>query len=189
MEIISILLISVGLSMDSLAISIATACSCENKTKFTNLRFALILAFVQAICIVVGWLAGSSLTKMFQQYYHWIAFALLTIIGGKMLIDGIRKRDNTAEINMNNFFVVVGLGIATSIDAVVVGVSLPFAGINIWLTALIVFFTTFTLSYLGLISGNFLRKKFKRLPVEIIGGLFLIGIGIKVLLEHLINGC
>lgn len=191
MNIISILLISIGLSMDSLAVSIATACSYKNKTHFINLRFSFTLAFIQAVCIIAGWAAGSELSKKFQQYDHWIVFILLAIIGGKMLYDGIIKTEEkgNAEINMDNFFVVTGLGIATSIDAAIVGVSLPFVGINIWQTALIIFIITFSLSYLGLVSGDILRKKLRKLPIEIIGGFFLIGIGVKVLIEHLVNGC
>jgi len=86
---------------------------------------------------------------------------------------------------MRNFFVVTGLGIATSIDAAVVGLSMTFAGLNIWISALVIMIVTFVFSYFGLISGNMIRRKLKSLPIEILGGLFLIGIGVNVLIEHL----
>ena len=90
---------------------------------------------------------------------------------------------------MDNFFVVTGLGIATSIDAAVVGVSLSFVGINIWVSAVIIMLVTFAFSYFGLFSGDIIRRKLKRVPVEVVGGVFLIGIGIKIIIEHLANGC
>jgi manganese efflux pump family protein len=190
-EILSILLIAIGLSMDSLTVSMAAASSYRNKTTFIYLRFAFTLGFIQALCTLGGWAAGAELTKYLQDFDHWIAFGLLLIIGGKMLYEGIKHKDSEQkpEINMDNFFVVTGLGIATSIDAAVVGVSLSFVGINIWISALIIMLVTFGFSYLGLFSGDLIRRKLKRLPVEVIGGVFLIGIGVKVLIEHLCNGC
>lgn len=191
MEFISIILVATALSMDSLAVSMAAASSYKNKTTFIYLRFAFTLGFIQAVCALGGWAAGIELTKYFQAYDHWIAFGLLLFIGGKMLYEGIKHKDleEKPEINMNNFFVVTGLGIATSIDAAVVGFSLSFAGINIYVSALIIMIVTFSFSYIGLFSGNLIRKKLKRLPVEVIGGIFLVGIGTKILIEHLVNGC
>jgi manganese efflux pump family protein len=191
MELLSIILIAIGLSMDSLTVSMAAAATCKNKVTFVFLRFAFTLGFIQAVCTIAGWAAGAELKEYFEAYDHWIAFGLLLVIGGKMLYEGIKHRNSEEkpEINMNNFFVVTGLGIATSIDAAVVGVSLSFVGLNIWVSALIIMLITFAFSYLGLFSGEFIRRKLKRLPVEIIGGFFLIGIGIKVLVEHMINGC
>ncbi len=189
MEIVSIILIAVGLSMDSLTVSLAAASTCKNKSTFVFLRFAFTLGFIQAVCTIAGWAAGAELGKYFEQYDHWIAFSLLLIIGGKMLYEGIKHKDSEEkpEINMNNFFVVTGLGIATSIDAAVVGVSLSFVGLNIWVSSVIIMTVTFAFSYFGLFSGDFIKRKLKHLPVEIIGGLFLVGIGVKVLVEHLLQ--
>lgn len=191
MELLSILLIAVGLSMDSLTVSMAAASSYRNKTTFIYLRFAFTLGFIQAVCTLGGWAAGAELTKYLEDYDHWIAFGLLVIIGGKMLYEGIKHKDSEEkpEINMDNFFVVTGLGIATSIDAAVVGVSLSFVGINIWVSAVIIMLVTFAFSYIGLFSGGIIRRKLKRVPVEVVGGVFLIGIGIKIIIEHLANGC
>jgi len=191
MELLSILLIAVGLSMDSLTVSMAAASSYRNKTTFIYLRFAFTLGFIQAVCTLGGWAAGAELTKYLEDYDHWIAFGLLVIIGGKMLYEGIKHKDSEEkpEINMDNFFVVTGLGIATSIDAAVVGVSLSFVGINIWVSAVIIMLVTFAFSYIGLFSGDIIRRKLKRVPVEVVGGVFLIGIGIKIIIEHLANGC
>lgn len=184
-------MIAIGLSMDSLTVSMAASATCKNKNTFVFLRFAFTLGFIQAICTIAGWAAGAELSKYVQNSDHWIAFGLLLIIGGKMIFEGIKHKDDKEkpEINMNNFFVVTGLGIATSIDAAAVGVSLSFAGINIWIASLIIFAVTFLFSYFGLFGGGLIRKKLKKLPIEILGGIVLIGIGIKILVEHLVNSC
>lgn len=188
-ELISILIIAIALSMDSLTVSMAAASTCKKKDNFVFLRFAFTLGFIQAAFTIAGWAAGAELEKYLSDFDHWIAFGLLLFIGGKMLYEGIKHKnsDNKPEINMNNFFVVTGLGIATSIDAAVVGVSLSFVGLNIWISALIIMLITFIFSFAGLMGGNIIRIKLKKLPVEIIGGIFLIAIGVKVLIEHLSN--
>ncbi len=187
MNIISIIIIAIGLSIDSFTVSIAAAATCKQKSVFVFFRFAFALAFIQALCTIAGWAVGAELGKYLESFDHWIAFGLLLIIGGKMFYDGVKSKDSEGkpEINMRNFFVVTGLGIATSIDAAVVGVSMSFVGLNIWLSSLVIMVVTFLFSYFGLIGGNLLRKKMNRLPIEIIGGLFLVGIGIKILIEHL----
>ena len=189
-ELISILILAIGLSMDSLTVSLAAAATSKKKSLFVFLRFAFTLGFIQASFTIAGWAAGTELVKYLADFDHWIAFGLLLIIGVKMLYEGFVHRNNEkkAEINMNSFFVVTGLGIATSIDAAVVGVSMSFVGINIWISAAIIMLVTFVFSYLGLISGNVIRTKLKRFPIEIIGGLFLIGIGVKTLIEHISKG-
>jgi len=191
MGILSILSIATGLSIDSLTVSIASASACKEKSKWLFIRFALIFGIVQAFFIILGWIAGLSLEKHFKAYDHWIAFVLLAFIGGKLLYEGLTNKEpeKKSNVNFNNIFVVISLGIATSIDALVVGVSLPLMNLNIWLSAFIIFVVTFIFSYLGLFSGDFIKRKFKRISIEIIGGIFLIGIGAKVLMEHLVNGC
>jgi len=190
-EFLEILLIAIGLSIDSLTVSLAAASTCKRKNLFVFIRFAFTLGFIQAGFAIAGWAAGTELGKYLAEFDHWIAFGLLLIIGGKMLYEGIvhKEHEEKPEINMNSFFVVTGLGIATSIDAAAVGVSLSFVGLNIWISAAIIFIVTMAFSYFGLVSGNVIRKKIRRFPVEIIGGLFLIAIGVKTLIEHLVNGC
>lgn len=187
----SILLIAIGLSIDSLTVSVASASACKQKSNWIFFRFALILGFIQATFIIAGWATGIELENYFKIYDHWLAFVLLSFIGGKMLYDGIKckNEEEKPQINIKNFFVVAGLGVATSIDALVVGISLPLMNLNIWLSAIIIFLTTFAFSIVGLFSGDIIKRKFNKFPIEFIGGLFLIGIGVKVLVEHLIQGC
>jgi putative Mn2+ efflux pump MntP len=189
MELISVLIIAIGLSMDSLTVSMAASATCKKKNTFVFVRFSATLAFIQAVFTVAGWAAGSEVQQYFENFDHWIAFVLLLIIGGKMLYEGFKHRgtEDKPEINMNNFFVVTGLGIATSIDALVVGVSMSFIDLNIWISAAIIMSVTFLFSYIGLFFGDVLKRKFKYFPVEIVGGLFLVAIGLKVLIEHLMS--
>lgn len=184
--IITIFLISVGLSMDTLVVSLAAASTCKNKIKYVFLRFAFTMGFIQSMGILTGYIIGSELEKIIKDYDHWIAFLLLLIIGGKMLFEGFKHKNSEVkpQINMNSFFVVTGLGIATSIDAGIVGIGISLAGYNIFITAFIVFVITFLFSYLGLFGGHLIRTIFKKMPAEHIGGIVLILIGIKILLEH-----
>lgn len=189
-DFLEILIIAIGLSMDSLTVSLAASATCKKKNLFVFLRFAFTLGFIQAGFTIAGWAAGVELGKYFADFDHWIAFGLLLIIGGKMLYEGIKNKEdeNKPEINMNSFFVVTGLEIATSIDAAVVGVSMSFVGLNIWIAAAIIFLITFMFSYFGLESGNVIKSKLRRLPVEIIGGVLLVAIAIQTLIEHLSKG-
>ncbi|MDR2010794.1 MAG: manganese efflux pump MntP family protein [Bacteroidales bacterium] len=191
MGLFSILSIATGLSIDSLTVSMASVSTCKEKKTGQFIRFALILGLVQAFFLILGWAAGLGLEKYFKTYDHWIAFILLSFIGGKMIYEGFTNKDEDQkkEINFNNLFLITCLGIATSIDALAIGVTLPLINLNIWLSALITLLVTFTFSLIGLFSGNFIKNKFKNIPIEVIGGLFLLGIGVKVFIEHLVNGC
>ncbi len=186
LQIFTIILISIGLSMDTFAVSMAAAATNVKKNRFIFFRFAFTMGFIQAIGIAVGYTIGSGLDKLIKDFDHWIAFFLLLIIGGKMLWEGYKNHNSNekTEIDMNNFFIVTGLGIATSIDAGTVGIGISIAGYNIWLTSIIVFLITSIFSYVGLMGGRLIKSIFKKLPAEYIGGIVLIIIGIKILLEH-----
>jgi putative Mn2+ efflux pump MntP len=190
MGIFSILTIAVALSVDSLTVSMASGSAGKEKKTGQFIRFAMILGLIQSIFIIGGWAAGIGLEKYFKVYDHWIAIILLAFIGGKMIYEGIANKDDEGkEINFNNLFVIICLGIATSIDALAIGVTIPLISSNIWMPALIIFIVTFIFSLIGLFSGNFIKNKFKNFPIEIIGGAFLIVIGIKVFADHFVNGC
>jgi putative Mn2+ efflux pump MntP len=191
MGILSILPIAIGLSIDSLTISVASASVCKKKNRWLFIRFAIVLGITQAIFILLGWIAGLSLEKHFKAYDHWIAFALLLFIGGKLIFESLKNKDSKekSSIDFNNILIIIGLGIATSIDALVVGISLPLMNLNIWLSSIIILVVTFIFSYLGLFFGDFMKSKLKRFSIEVIGGIFLITIGVKVFIDHLISGC
>ena len=133
---------------------------------------------------VLGWLAGISILDLISGVDHWIAFGLLSLIGCKMIYESSRIESSGKELNPLNGYVLLTLSVATSIDALAVGISLAFLRIPIVTPILIIGIVTFLLSFLGVYAGSrighFLERK-----IETLGGLILIGIGMKILVEHL----
>jgi len=183
MDLLSIIIIAIGLSMDSLAVSISNGLSIRNLTFSKSLLIALSLAFFQAIMPLIGWFAGNGIDEYIQEIDHWVAFILLAFIGGKMLYDGFQKNEQTATTKLSGL-TLIGQSIATSIDAFAVGISFAVLDYEITLPVIIIGLVTFTFSMLGLQLGKLFGKKLGK-SVEIFGGLVLIGIGIKILIEHI----
>lgn len=183
MSIISLVFTAIGLAMDAFAVSITIGLKGkrEEKKKLA-LKAGLYFGGFQALMPFIGWILGIKFTKYIQSVDHWIAFILLSIIGAKMLIDSLKGEEEDVDVHTNKKFFL--LAVATSIDALAVGVSLAFLNINIALSITIIGIITFALSilavYLGEVLGGFLKKK-----AGIIGGIILILIGINILLEHL----
>ena len=138
---------------------------------------------------LIGYLLGTGFSEYIEKFDHWIAFILLFIIGGNMFIETFKKsKNNIFDENILSFKNMVMLSVATSIDALAVGVSFAFIqsdkGLNIWNASLIIGIVAFIMSYIGLIIGKKIGNMFQK-NAERIGGLILIGIGIKILVEHL----
>lgn len=186
MDLFLIILIAIGLSMDSFAVSIATTpCLLKLKRLYEVLKFAFILAIIQGSFTIFGWLSGAYMEKYLNSYSHWIAFGILFIIGVKMIFDGFKPDKSVKHFNAKNIFIIIGLGVATSIDALFVGVSISLLNINIFLSALIISLVTFIFSVLGVKLGFFIKNKLF-FSVELLGGIILIGIGVKILLENMV---
>lgn len=185
MNILSLTLIGIGLSIDSLAASITTgACAKSIKIKQV-LKVAAFMAFSQGTMPLVGWLIGSSFKSMIESYDHWVAFILLLGIGGKLIYDGIKnKGDTECKSNPTNNLILAGMALATSIDALIVGVSFGLIEVNIWLAMLIIGLTTFLFSILGVFVGEKIGNKINK-GIEVFGGLVLISLGVKILTEHI----
>lgn len=182
---INLVLISISLAIDCLAVSIAGGAT-ATKPKITNaIKVGLSFGFFQAIMPLIGWAIGFSFRSLIENVDHWIAFSLLLIIGIKMLYEAFKKSPQNNKTDITRIPTLLLLSIATSIDALVVGISLSILDISIYLSILIIGLFAFTFSisgyYLGHRIGKFIGNK-----VEIIGGIILIGIGIKILIEHLI---
>lgn len=139
----------------------------------------------QAVMLLMGWLAGSSLKDFIAGSDHWIAFGLLSLVGCKMIYESIKSESSKKETNPLNVHVLLILSVATSIDALVVGVSFAFLKIFIVVSIIVIGTVTFLLSFLGVFAGNKFGHLFKN-KIEIVGGLILISIGIKILIEHLV---
>jgi putative Mn2+ efflux pump MntP len=185
MDIITIIAIAFGLAMDAFAVSITSGITI-NRLKINHaLKIALFFGLFQAIMPLVGWLAGLSLRGFIAEIDHWIAFGLLSFIGCKMIYESIAVQSSEKQINPLNIYVLLMLSVATSIDALAVGVSFAFLKISIVTPVMVIGTITFVLSFLGVFVGNRIGHFFEN-KIEIAGGLVLIGIGVKILIEHLI---
>jgi putative Mn2+ efflux pump MntP len=184
MDIITLILIAIGLSVDSFAVSVSSGLILNQITFKKALRIATSLAVFQAVMPLIGWFIGHRIESYVESFDHWLAFGLLFIIGGKMIWESFKKDDLNKKINPLELKVLIGMSIATSIDALVVGVSFAFINVNLLLTALIIGLTTGFFSMLGILFGKKTGIRFGK-NMEIAGGLILIFIGAKILFEHL----
>lgn len=183
MEVLTLLIIAIGLSFDSFAISIS--CGLVHKDiKFSDAaKIAFLLALFQGLMPVAGWFIGSQVKMYIINIDHWVAFSLLFFIGLKMIIDS-KKEKCDKNINPLKFTVAITLAIATSIDAFIIGIGFALIEVNIYLAVIIIGAITFLISMLGMLCGKKTGEKFGS-KMEIIGGLILISIGLKILIEHL----
>lgn len=187
MGLIEIFLIGVGLSMDAFAVSVCKGLGMHRINYRHAFVIALFFGVFQALMPVIGWLLGSTFAAYVTAFDHWIAFVLLAFVGGKMLWDAFHDDDegeieqDESRLDVKELFM---LAIATSIDALAVGISFSFLDINIGVAVAIIGVTTFALSFVGVVFGNRFGTRFER-PSQILGGVVLILIGLKILLEHL----
>ncbi|SDC07339.1 manganese efflux pump MntP [Williamwhitmania taraxaci] len=184
MEFFTLLAIAIGLSFDTFAVSVSTGIVVCHIRFWQAVRVALILALFQGAMPVIGWLFGLQVAEMMSDYDHWLAFVMLTILGMKMIWESFQKEEtNGKKCNPLKLSIVVGMAIATSIDALVVGVSFAFLQMNILWAALVIGAVTFMAAMLGMLFGKKIGNKLGK-KMEIIGGVMLIAIGLKILLEH-----
>jgi len=188
MDLITPVIIGIALSMDCLAVSLAIGTS----TKTAVLKAALIIALCfggfQAGMTLIGWIAGSGFAEMITGFDHWLAFLLLVLIGAKMIREGFEEdEDDEDEIGALAFMPVMMLSLATSIDALAVGVSFAFLHIEILVPALIIGIVAFVISFAGVLSGMQLKAIIGK-RIEILGGIILILIGLNIVLGHLAVG-
>jgi len=184
MDILTIILIAVGLAMDAFAVSIAKGITIGNHRKKTALVMATFFAVFQMFMPVIGWFAGLGLEELIAEIDHWIAFGLLVLIGARMIYDSTKSEDPQREGNLN-LLTLLTLSVATSIDALMVGLSFAFLQTTIVTPIIIIGIVTFFLSYAGFHFGNVFGKMLGS-RIKALGGVILIGIGVKILLEHLI---
>lgn len=183
-QFITFLFIGIGLSFDSFAVSVSCGVM---KKEIRFLQAAVVassLAFFQAIFPVIGWLIGESLKTLIVSFDHWIAFLLLAFIGIKMLLEGIKPNGSLKNFNPFKLKVLIGLSIATSIDALVVGLSFGFLNLPILFPVIIIGIVTFIAAMLGMLFGKNIPAKRSQQSL-ILGGIILLFIGIKILVEHL----
>lgn len=184
----TLLLMGAGLSMDAFAVSICKGLSMRKVNKKQCLVIGLFFGGFQALMPFIGWVLGSQFEQYITSIDHWIAFILLGFIGGKMVVEAIREKDEAVEVgkmdpplDLKEMFI---LAIATSIDALAVGITFAFLQVPIVEAISIIGITTFVISVIGVYVGNFFGNRYKK-KAELAGGIILILIGLKILLEHL----
>ena len=182
----SILIIALGLSADCFAVALSYSIAAGRFTIGEFFRFPLAFGIFQALMIVIGWLAGRTVIDFISSYDHWLAFGLLAFIGGRMLWEAFREEDGEkAKKNLNSWLTLLALSIATSIDSLAVGLSFAFLKTDILPAAVTVGLTAFVITVIAQLIGNKVGALVGK-RAEIVGGLILIGIGVKILLEHLL---
>lgn len=186
MSVIELIILAAGLAMDAFAVSICKGLSVRKYRKGQSVTAGLYFGGFQALMPVIGWLLGRQFESLIKSVDHWIAFALLALIGANMIRESFKKDDE----NINGSFslkVMLPLAIATSIDALAVGVTFAFLNVNIVIAALTIGVITFGFSAAGVKIGNVFGAKYKS-KAELAGGIALIVIGTKILIEHLFFG-
>lgn len=186
MSFFEIFLLAVGLSFDTLAYSIVGGMCTKGLSTGQNIRIIATFGFVQAAFLSAGWLLGGSFARYIEAYDHWVAFILLALIGGNMILES-RKPSEDRSINLLDTSKLLLASVATSIDALAVGISMAALQLGprrFILSLVIVFAVTAAASELGLKGGNWASRIFGK-KSYLIGGLVLIAIGARILFEHL----
>jgi putative Mn2+ efflux pump MntP len=178
------LFIAVGLAMDAFAVSVITGSVYKEFKLRHALRMALFFGAFQAVMPVIGFLAGLGLKEYIEASDHWVAFALLFFVGAKMIYESFRIEAAEKNRDPANLLVLLALSFATSIDALAVGITLSLLQAPIVLAVTVIGLVTFALSYPGVLIGKRFGHLFES-KIEIVGGLILIAIGLKILVEHL----
>ncbi|RFS80907.1 manganese efflux pump MntP [Leclercia adecarboxylata] len=184
MNLSATLLLAFGMSMDAFAASMGKGATLH-KPKFSEaLRTGLIFGAIETLTPLIGWGLGMLASQFVLEWNHWIAFILLTFLGGRMVIEGIRNDVGDDEpVQRHGFWLLVTTAIATSLDAMAVGVGLAFLQVNIIATALAIGCATLIMSTLGMMVGRFIGPLLGK-RAEILGGIVLIGIGMQIMWSH-----
>lgn len=184
MDIITLLGIAIALAMDAFAVALSAGLILPKLTGRHLFRLGFHFGLFQALMPILGWLAGVSVRQQIEAFDHWLAFGLLTLVGGKMLWEAWQGDDGKErEDDPTRGLSLIMLSIATSIDALAVGLSLAVLGVTIWTPALVIGITAGVLTICGMLLGRRVGRRWGS-RVEILGGLILIAIGLKILIEH-----
>jgi len=185
MDYFTITAIALGLSFDTFAVSLSYGVL-QSKIFFRQAaRIAIIFALFQGGLTVAGFFLGSIISESLKASDHWIALCLLSFLGAKMVIDGFKKGEGKVAKDYSKSMVIITIAIGTSIDAFAVGVSLAFLEVKIWLSGLVIGAVTFLASMTAIRIGKSAGERLGN-KVEIVGGLILIAIGLKIFFEHIL---
>jgi manganese efflux pump family protein len=186
MDFVSILFIAIGLGMDALSVAVATGVLLGRPSRSAVFRMSSSFGLFQFVMPLIGWSAGRKVSGLIESYDHWVAFGLLLFVGGKMIFEAFRGKEagHASTSDPTRGWTLLVLSVATSIDALAVGLSLALLDEAILFPSMVIGVIAFAMTWAGMVAGEragiYLGKK-----VEIAGGLILVGIGIKILTEHL----
>lgn len=186
MDIITTMFIAIGLASDAFAVSITSGIKIKRLRIKNALMIATFFGCFQAVMPLIGWLLGYSLKGLISEVDHWVAFGLLTFVGGRMIYESIQLETTKTDLDPLNLYVLLSLSFATSIDALVVGISFAFLKNYIATLVTVIGVITFIMSFIGVFIGNKFGNYFNN-KVEFLGGVILIGIGTKILIQHLLK--
>ena len=184
MDAVSLFLVAVGLSMDAFAVSVCKGLALKKVTLRNAGIVALWFGGFQALMPLIGYFVGAQFRERIEAYDHWIAFGLLALIGGNMIREALSENDGDSADGALSFRAMLPLAVATSIDALAIGVTFAFLSVNIWSSILLIGCTTALLSMIGVKMGSLFGAKYEK-KAEILGGVILILLGVRILLEHL----
>ncbi len=186
MDIFAILLVSIGLAADAFAAALTQGVQMRKLSARAAVIIAVVFGAFQGLVPVLGWALASQFSQILAPVDHWIAFALLALIGGHMIREAFEPDEDSGhgEDFVFDLKKILLLGIGTSIDAAAIGVSFAMLAVNIVQAALVIAVVTFALSFLAVVIGHRVGSRFRK-PAEIGGGVVLIVLGAKILIEHL----
>ena len=187
---LDLLLLAIGLAMDAFAVAVSCGVAFQRREHLGALRIALSFGLFQAAMPVLGWAAGFAVRHQIESWDHWIAFALLVVIGAKMIREAIVSWRQEVALELPDAVTLLGLSVATSIDALAVGLSLSFLQVEIATPALVIGLVTFAMSFAGIVLGFELEHRLRgrwRRNIQVAGGVILIAIGARILVEHTIG--
>ncbi len=185
MNILVLVGIALALAVDAFAVTVGLACSLSGLGRQQVFRLAFHFGLFQFMMPVIGWFIGENLLKLISSYDHWVAFGLLLLVGLRMVRQSFRNEDEKYQgKDPTRGWSLLVLALATSQDALAAGFGLAVLGINIWISALVIGLTAFSLTWVASRVGPLMGRVFGR-RAELVGGLILILIGVKILLDHL----
>ena len=187
-DFLAVTVIAVGLSADCFAVALGGGISNKARSWPRSTRVAISFGLFQALMPAIGWLAGRTVTQFIASYDHWVAFGLLGFVGGRMIFESFHHHESRTDgRDITRGWLLITLSVATSIDALAVGLSFAFLDVSIVMASLIIGVTAFLITMVGFVVGRKAGELIGR-RAELVGGLILLAIGLRILVSHLTSG-
>lgn len=185
MSTIEIIFLALALALDAFSVAFGASASGQVSSRRSVFRIAFHFGLFQGIMPVIGWAVGTGIAPLIKSVDHWIAFGLLALIGSRMIWRKNPESESNHTKDPSKGWTLIGLSVATSIDALAAGLTLAFASVEVWYPSLLIGLITGLLSWIGIRIGKRLHR-FSERGLEIFGGIVLIAIGLRILLSHIL---